>query len=110
MTGTWATANPDGLYHRTIVGINNQWPLPMVEVGKGDQLLVNVFNSLGNKITSIHWHIIFQIKLEHITWTVLHSDPMAFAVFSIGLCRLLFLKGPIRMAVACKSLPDTRGN
>lgn len=40
------------MYNRTLVGINNQEPLPMVEVEKGDQLLVNVINGLGNKTTS----------------------------------------------------------
>ena len=29
---TWVTANPDGLYDRKVVGINNQWPLPVIEV------------------------------------------------------------------------------
>lgn len=57
---TWVTANPDGLYERKVVGINNQWPLPVIEVDKGDRLVVNMYNGLGDKSTSIHWHGMFQ--------------------------------------------------
>lgn len=57
---TWVTANPDGHTDRKVVGINNQWPLPVIEVNKGDRLIVNVFNGLGDKATSIHWHGMFQ--------------------------------------------------
>lgn len=27
---TWVTASPDGLYNRQVVGINGQWPLPVI--------------------------------------------------------------------------------
>ncbi|RFU23617.1 hypothetical protein B7463_g12721, partial [Scytalidium lignicola] len=57
---TWVTANPDGLFDRKVVGINNQWPLPVIEVDKGDQLVVNMFNGLGDKSTTIHFHGMFQ--------------------------------------------------
>jgi iron transport multicopper oxidase len=57
---TWVTANPDGHTQRKIVGINGQWPLPVIEVNKGDQLVVNMFNGLGDKTTSIHFHGMFQ--------------------------------------------------
>lgn len=57
---TWVTANPDGLADRKIVGINGQWPLPVIEVDKGDQLIVNMYNGLGDKSTSIHFHGMFQ--------------------------------------------------
>lgn len=57
---TWTTANPDGLYDRKVVGINGQWPLPVVEVEKGDRLIVNMYNGLGDKNTSIHWHGLYQ--------------------------------------------------
>ncbi|KAJ5579622.1 uncharacterized protein N7459_005607 [Penicillium hispanicum] len=62
---TWVTANPDGLYERTIVGINGQWPLPLVEVDRGDQIVAHVHNALGNKSTSIHWHGMFQNGTNH---------------------------------------------
>ncbi|POR39497.1 Iron transport multicopper oxidase FET3 [Tolypocladium paradoxum] len=57
---TWVTANPDGLFERKIVGINGQWPLPVIEVDKGDQLVVNMHNDLGDKAASIHFHGMFQ--------------------------------------------------
>lgn len=57
---TWVTVNPDGLDPRQVVGINNEWPLPVIEVDKGDRIIVNMHNSLGNKNTSIHWHGLFQ--------------------------------------------------
>ncbi|KAJ6019679.1 hypothetical protein N7499_009355 [Penicillium canescens] len=57
---TWVNANPDGLAERKVVGINGQWPLPVIEVDKGDQLIVNTYNGLGDRSTSIHWHGMFQ--------------------------------------------------
>ncbi|KAJ5098279.1 hypothetical protein N7532_005280 [Penicillium argentinense] len=57
---TWVNANPDGLMERKVIGINGEWPLPIVEVDKGDRLIVNVYNGLGDKDTSVHWHGMFQ--------------------------------------------------
>ncbi|KAJ5363571.1 Multicopper oxidase type 2 [Penicillium cataractarum] len=57
---TWVTANPDGLADRKVIGINDQWPLPVLEVNKGDRVVVNMFNGLGDKKTSIHWHGMYQ--------------------------------------------------
>ncbi|RAO71451.1 uncharacterized protein BHQ10_007463 [Talaromyces amestolkiae] len=57
---TWVTANPDGLADRQVVGINGQWPLPVVNVNKGDRIVVNMYNGLGDKSTSIHWHGMYQ--------------------------------------------------
>ncbi|KAF7718017.1 Iron transport multicopper oxidase [Penicillium ucsense] len=57
---TWVNANPDGLHERQVVGINGQWPLPVIEVDKGDQLVVNMYNGLGSHSTSIHFHGMFQ--------------------------------------------------
>ncbi|KAJ5113973.1 hypothetical protein N7456_002507 [Penicillium angulare] len=57
---TWVTANPDGLADRKVIGINNQWPLPLVDVNKGDRVVVNMHNGLGDKSTSIHWHGMYQ--------------------------------------------------
>ncbi|KAJ5740208.1 Iron transport multicopper oxidase fetC [Penicillium malachiteum] len=57
---TWVMANPDGLYERKVVGINGQWPLPTIEVDQGDRLVVNMFNGLGDKSSSIHFHGMFQ--------------------------------------------------
>lgn len=57
---TWVMANPDGLQERKVIGVNNTWPLPVLEVNKGDRLIVHVYNGLGDKSTSIHWHGLFQ--------------------------------------------------
>lgn len=57
---TWVTANPDGLQPRKVVGINGQWPLPVIEVDKGDRLVVNMYNGLGDKSASIHFHGMYQ--------------------------------------------------
>lgn len=57
---TWVHANPDGLYERKVVGINNEWPLPVINVDRGDQLVVHMHNQLDDKSTSIHFHGMFQ--------------------------------------------------
>ena len=57
---TWVTANPDAAFDRPTIGINGQWPLPLLNVTKGDRVVVNVSNQLGNQSTSIHFHGIFQ--------------------------------------------------
>jgi iron transport multicopper oxidase len=57
---TWVTANPDGLKERPVIGINGEWPMPTVEVDKGDRLVVNVHNSLPEHNTSIHFHGMYQ--------------------------------------------------
>ncbi|KAL1592236.1 hypothetical protein SLS60_011313 [Paraconiothyrium brasiliense] len=38
----WVSANPDGLQERSVIGINGQWPLPTINVTKGDQVVINV--------------------------------------------------------------------
>ncbi|KAF1739425.1 Iron transport multicopper oxidase FET3 [Beauveria bassiana] len=57
---TWVTANPDGAHPRPVIGINNQWPIPRLEVDIGDRLVINVNNQLGNQSTSLHFHGLFQ--------------------------------------------------
>lgn len=57
---TWVNANPDGLNEREIVGINGQWPLPVIHVNKGDRVIIHMFNGLQNRNVSIHFHGIFQ--------------------------------------------------
>jgi hypothetical protein len=43
-------ANPDGLYERPTIGINGQWPLPIMTATINDTVVVNVINQLGNTI------------------------------------------------------------
>ncbi|KKA26904.1 hypothetical protein TD95_002122 [Thielaviopsis punctulata] len=60
----WVDANPDGLHTRQVVGINGQWPLPVIEVDKGDQLIVYMHNDL-DRSASIHFHGMFQNGTNH---------------------------------------------
>ncbi|KAK3297987.1 Cupredoxin [Chaetomium fimeti] len=62
---TWVTANPDGMADRPTIGINGQWPVPTIRVNKGDRLIVNVLNSLGNQSTSLHFHGLFMSGATH---------------------------------------------
>ncbi|KAJ5241234.1 Multicopper oxidase abr1 [Penicillium citrinum] len=52
---TWVNAAPDG-FERPVIGINNQWPCPQVDVEVGDRVIVDLYNGLGNQSTGIHWH------------------------------------------------------
>ncbi|KAJ5851338.1 uncharacterized protein N7529_010723 [Penicillium soppii] len=52
---TWVNASPDG-FERPVIGINGEWPCPQIDVDVGDQLIVDVYNGLGNESTGIHWH------------------------------------------------------
>lgn len=62
---TWVIANPDGLQVRPVIGINGQWPLPVLNFTKGDRMIANVYNGLGNESTSIHWHGMYQNGTGH---------------------------------------------
>ena len=57
---TWVAANPDGQHERPTIGINGQWPLPVLNLTKGDRVIAHVHNQLGNQSTSVHWHGLFQ--------------------------------------------------
>lgn len=43
---TWVRANPDGLAERPVIGINGQWPIPLLNFTKGDQVVANVHNQV----------------------------------------------------------------
>lgn len=62
---SWVYANPDGLQNRPVIGINGQWPIPTIRVTKGDRLVVNVKNSLGNQTTSLHFHGLYMNGTNH---------------------------------------------
>ncbi|EMC92270.1 hypothetical protein BAUCODRAFT_126264 [Baudoinia panamericana UAMH 10762] len=57
---TWVRANPDGMAERPTIGINGQWPLPLLNITKGDNIVVHLNNMLGNQSTSMHFHGMFQ--------------------------------------------------
>ncbi|KIM42143.1 multicopper oxidase [Hebeloma cylindrosporum] len=48
-------ASPDGLFERRVVGVNNTWPPPPIELNTTDSLLVHVTNSLDLP-TTLHHH------------------------------------------------------
>ncbi|KIM77718.1 multicopper oxidase [Piloderma croceum F 1598] len=50
---------PDG-YYRSYITINGQMPGPLVEANEGDTLVFNIYNTLPNQTTSIHWHGMYQ--------------------------------------------------
>ncbi|KAL0253264.1 hypothetical protein SLS55_010236 [Diplodia seriata] len=57
---TWTTANPDGMMERPVIGINGQWPLPVLNLTKGDRVITKLTNGLGNETTSLHFHGFYQ--------------------------------------------------
>lgn len=44
---TWVNANPDGMAERPVMGINGQWPLPLLNITKGDRVVANVHNQVS---------------------------------------------------------------
>ena len=67
---TWVNTNPDNAFNKPTMGINGQWPLPVVQVDRGDRLLVHVHNQLGNDSTSIHFHGLYQNGTSHMDGAV----------------------------------------
>ncbi|ODV92325.1 hypothetical protein CANCADRAFT_42935 [Tortispora caseinolytica NRRL Y-17796] len=59
-TSEWVYANPDGMCNRPVIGINGVWPPPVIEVTKGDRIVLYYTNGLGNETSSIHFHGLFQ--------------------------------------------------
>jgi FtsP/CotA-like multicopper oxidase with cupredoxin domain len=55
----FVTAAPDG-FSRQVIGINGQWPCPVIEANVGDTVVVHVTNSLGDETTGLHFHGIDQ--------------------------------------------------
>ena len=62
---SWMYANPDGLATRPVMGVNEKWPLPTINVTVGDRVIVNVKNSLGNESTSLHFHGLYMNGTNH---------------------------------------------
>lgn len=55
----WVPAPPHLGLRDKVIGINGSWPLPQIEITKGDRVQVFVRNDL-NVTTSLHFHGIFQ--------------------------------------------------
>jgi len=47
---TWVDANPDGLAERPVMSINGQWPLPVLNITKGDRVIANVHNQVRDPL------------------------------------------------------------
>ena len=47
------------------MGINGKWPCPAIEVEKGDRVIINMHNDLGDQNTSLHFHGLFQNGTTH---------------------------------------------
>ena len=62
---SYVSANPDGLFERKVMGVNGQWPLPPVELDYGDRLVLTVNNQLGDVITGLHAHGLFQNRTNY---------------------------------------------
>ncbi|KAL5894960.1 hypothetical protein ACKVWC_000179 [Pyricularia oryzae] len=67
---SWITTNPDGAYAKPTIGINNQWPPPLISATVGDEVVVNLHNGLGNTTTSLHFHGLFQNGTNHMDGAV----------------------------------------
>ena len=61
---TWVTTSPDGT-ERPTIGINNQWPVPILSADVGDHIVVNVHNQLGDEPTSLHFHGLYMNGSTH---------------------------------------------
>ncbi|THH08995.1 hypothetical protein EW146_g8814 [Bondarzewia mesenterica] len=51
-------ANPDGLFERTVIGVNDTWLPPPIDVTTNDTLIVHAYNALDIP-TSLHHHGMF---------------------------------------------------
>lgn len=43
----WVTANPDGMHERPVIGLNGQWPWPLLNFTMGDRVVVNLHNGVS---------------------------------------------------------------
>lgn len=57
---TYTSANPDGQFERQVIGVNGKWPPPAIELDYGDTLALKVNNQLGDAVTGLHAHGLFQ--------------------------------------------------
>ncbi|GME84369.1 unnamed protein product [Ambrosiozyma monospora] len=63
---TWTLANPDGTKERPVISFNGSWPLPVININKGDSIELTLINGLGGDIsTSLHFHGLFQEGSNH---------------------------------------------
>ncbi|KAI8149479.1 Cupredoxin [Fennellomyces sp. T-0311] len=56
---SYVNVNPDGKFERKVIGVNGQWPLPIVEAKLGDTVIIHAHNTLDWP-TSLHAHGLYQ--------------------------------------------------
>ncbi|KAG5361445.1 Iron transport multicopper oxidase FET3 [Yarrowia sp. E02] len=59
-TVDWSIQNPDGVFPRRVISVNGEWPLPVINVTKGDRVVIDLYNDLGTQNVSLHFHGLFQ--------------------------------------------------
>ncbi|GAV29731.1 hypothetical protein PMKS-003233 [Pichia membranifaciens] len=55
----YVLANPDGVHEKEVISFNGTWPLPTIEVNKGDRVKLHLINGLEDSTTSLHFHGLF---------------------------------------------------
>ncbi|KAH7048258.1 iron transport multicopper oxidase FET3 precursor, partial [Macrophomina phaseolina] len=60
----WVSAAPDG-FTRPVIGINGEWPPPVLEADVNDTIIVTTRNLLRNETTSLHWHGMWHYNSTH---------------------------------------------
>ncbi|KAK0670928.1 putative precursor of iron transport multicopper oxidase FET3 [Cercophora samala] len=50
---------------KPVIGINGEWPLPLIEVTVGDRVVIHLLNLLENQPTSLHFHGLYLRNETH---------------------------------------------
>ena len=53
---TWVRRNPDGLAERPVIGINGQWPLPILNFTVGENVIVNMHNQVCAGMSAVRFY------------------------------------------------------
>lgn len=61
----YTIANPDGVFPKKVISFNGTWPLPTIEINKGDQVKLHLINGLPDASTSLHFHGLKMKGLNH---------------------------------------------
>ncbi|KAK5132386.1 hypothetical protein LTR08_009157 [Meristemomyces frigidus] len=69
----WVRANPDGMAERPVMGINGQWPLPLLNITKGDRVIVNLHNQVRHPAASTSFKLNFTIEQPGTYWYHSHT-------------------------------------
>ncbi|GME74538.1 unnamed protein product [Ambrosiozyma monospora] len=59
-TAAWSNLNIDGVKERPVITCNGEFPWPQIRIKKGDRVVIELHNDLGDQNTSIHFHGLFQ--------------------------------------------------